>query len=128
MVVGIGLGYSQWGGEGTGVGEGERKWKTGRAGGMDWQRAAQSDGGTRAVGQVGQPWCPGIGGVWSGRDRLGWRESDGVLWHWLRISWGPSGISQGRCHISGNSTYKPLPPPCSSASASASWATTHVGR
>ena len=32
MVVGTGLGYSQWGGEGTGVGEGERKWKTGRAG------------------------------------------------------------------------------------------------
>ena len=94
----------------------------------NWQRATQSDGGTRAVGQVGQPWCPGIGGVWSGRDRLGWRESSGVLWHWLRVSWGPPGISQGRYHISGNSTYKPPPPPCSSASASASWATTHVGR
>lgn len=70
LAFGLADGRGHWsglwsvGGEGWGWGRREKMESGKEAGRTDWQRAAQSDGGTRAMGQVGQPWCPGIEGVW----------------------------------------------------------------
>lgn len=77
MVVGTGLGYSQWGGEGTGLGEGERKWKTGRAGeriGRGQPRVMEEPGLWGKSGNLGAQGL-GVSGVaetgWAGRRAMG---------------------------------------------------------
>lgn len=78
MVVGTGLGHSHGGGQGRGVEEGERKWKTGREERAVWQSVAKNYGGTRAAGLAGQPWYMGLGV--SGLVGTGWACERVMRW------------------------------------------------
>lgn len=71
MVVGTGLGCSQWGGQARGMGEGWRRCRAGRERRVGWQEVAESDGGTRVEGrQVRSVW-------WVGKWRCGRKEEEG---------------------------------------------------
>ena len=65
-------------GQGDGT-EGERRWKAGREGRIDWRRVAKNDGGNRAVGELGSLGARGLGV--SGAVGTGW-DCGGVMMGW----------------------------------------------